>query len=78
MCRITFVGQGFSREEAELRFRQLTREYQALQRAYALLQETMGPLDPERHCRVRAAMPTHLHRRMSNLTDTGHSEGPFS
>uniref|UniRef100_A0A3B4CY42 Janus kinase and microtubule-interacting protein C-terminal domain-containing protein n=1 Tax=Pygocentrus nattereri TaxID=42514 RepID=A0A3B4CY42_PYGNA len=41
----------FSREEAELRFRQLTREYQALQRAYALLQETTGPMDPERHCR---------------------------
>ncbi|XP_051506420.1 janus kinase and microtubule-interacting protein 1-like isoform X2 [Myxocyprinus asiaticus] len=45
------LEDGFSREEAELRFRQLTREYQALQRAYALLQETMGPLDPERHCR---------------------------
>uniref|UniRef100_A0A8C1M0M4 Janus kinase and microtubule interacting protein 1 n=1 Tax=Cyprinus carpio TaxID=7962 RepID=A0A8C1M0M4_CYPCA len=48
------LEDGFSREEAELRFRQLTREYQALQRAYALLQETVGPLDPERHCRVRA------------------------
>uniref|UniRef100_A0A8C1YPK2 Janus kinase and microtubule interacting protein 1 n=1 Tax=Cyprinus carpio TaxID=7962 RepID=A0A8C1YPK2_CYPCA len=47
------LEDGFSREEAELRFRQLTREYQALQRAYALLQETTGPLDPERHCRVR-------------------------
>ncbi|XP_042625661.1 janus kinase and microtubule-interacting protein 1-like isoform X3 [Cyprinus carpio] len=45
------LEDGFSREEAELRFRQLTREYQALQRAYALLQETTGPLDPERHCR---------------------------
>uniref|UniRef100_A0AAY4D470 Janus kinase and microtubule-interacting protein C-terminal domain-containing protein n=1 Tax=Denticeps clupeoides TaxID=299321 RepID=A0AAY4D470_9TELE len=45
--------ESFCREEAELRFRQLTREYQALQRAYALLQETAGPLDPERHCRVR-------------------------
>uniref|UniRef100_A0A8C2PVY5 Janus kinase and microtubule interacting protein 1 n=1 Tax=Cyprinus carpio TaxID=7962 RepID=A0A8C2PVY5_CYPCA len=45
------LEDGFSREEAELRFRQLTREYQALQRAYALLQETVGPLDPERHCR---------------------------
>ncbi|TTU76952.1 Janus kinase and microtubule-interacting protein 2 [Bagarius yarrelli] len=29
-------------EESELRFRQLTREYQALQRAYALLQEQKG------------------------------------
>ncbi|XP_076878607.1 janus kinase and microtubule-interacting protein 3 isoform X1 [Brachyhypopomus gauderio] len=45
------LEEAFSREEAELRFRQLTREYQALQRAYALLQEAAGPLDPERHCR---------------------------
>ncbi|MEQ2179459.1 hypothetical protein GOODEAATRI_025125, partial [Goodea atripinnis] len=30
------------REEAELRYRQLTQEYQALQRAYALLAETRG------------------------------------
>ncbi|XP_059378104.1 janus kinase and microtubule-interacting protein 1-like isoform X3 [Carassius carassius] len=45
------LEDSFSKEEAELRFRQLTREYQALQRAYALLQETTGPLDPERHCR---------------------------
>ncbi|XP_067344932.1 janus kinase and microtubule-interacting protein 3 isoform X3 [Channa argus] len=30
------------REEAELRYRQLTQEYQALQRAYALLAETSG------------------------------------
>lgn len=42
-----------SREESELRFRQLTREYQALQRAYALLQEqTGGSLDAEREARV--------------------------
>lgn len=41
-----------SREESELRFRQLTREYQALQRAYALLQEqTGGSLDAEREAR---------------------------
>ncbi|XP_062856241.1 janus kinase and microtubule-interacting protein 1 isoform X2 [Trichomycterus rosablanca] len=50
----------FSREEAELRFRQLTREYQALQRAYALLQETTGPLDPERHCRTREQLQAEL------------------
>uniref|UniRef100_A0A8C9DV69 Janus kinase and microtubule interacting protein 3 n=1 Tax=Prolemur simus TaxID=1328070 RepID=A0A8C9DV69_PROSS len=36
-------------EETELRFRQLTMEYQALQRAYALLQEQVGgTLDAER------------------------------
>lgn len=45
--------QSVSREESELRFRQLTREYQALQRAYALLQEqTGGSLDAEREARV--------------------------
>ena len=43
-----------SREEAELRVRQLTREYQALQRAYALLQEhSGGSMDAEREARVR-------------------------
>ncbi len=45
--------KSISREESELRFRQLTREYQALQRAYALLQEqTGGSLDAEREARV--------------------------
>lgn len=45
--------QTVSREESELRFRQLTREYQALQRAYALLQEQSGgSLDAEREARV--------------------------
>ncbi|TDG97631.1 hypothetical protein EPR50_G00209850 [Perca flavescens] len=37
------------REEAEFRYRQLTQEYQALQRAYALLTETSGAnYDPEK------------------------------
>ncbi|XP_043113882.1 janus kinase and microtubule-interacting protein 3-like [Puntigrus tetrazona] len=64
------LEDGFSREEAELRFRQLTREYQALQRAYALLQETTGPLDPERHCRTREQLQTELigcHARIVDL-----------
>lgn len=44
-----------TREEADLRFCQLTREYQALQRAYALLQEQVGgTLDAEREARVGA------------------------
>uniref|UniRef100_A0A8C5BHN0 Janus kinase and microtubule-interacting protein C-terminal domain-containing protein n=1 Tax=Gadus morhua TaxID=8049 RepID=A0A8C5BHN0_GADMO len=38
------MHQGLANEESELRFRQLTREYQALQRAYALLQEQKGGL----------------------------------
>lgn len=47
--------QNITREESEFRFRQLTREYQALQRAYALLQEqTGGTQDAEREARVCA------------------------
>ncbi|ELW62247.1 Janus kinase and microtubule-interacting protein 1 [Tupaia chinensis] len=47
-----------TREEADLRFCQLTREYQALQRAYALLQEQVGgTLDAEREARVSAVGP---------------------
>ena len=45
--------QGVAKEETELRFRQLTMEYQALQRAYALLQEQVGgTLDAEREVKV--------------------------
>uniref|UniRef100_A0A8C9ZE64 Janus kinase and microtubule interacting protein 3 n=1 Tax=Sander lucioperca TaxID=283035 RepID=A0A8C9ZE64_SANLU len=41
------------REEAEFRYRQLTQEYQALQRAYALLTETSGGnYDPEKEIKV--------------------------
>ncbi|XP_036009377.1 janus kinase and microtubule-interacting protein 3 isoform X3 [Mus musculus] len=43
------LEEGMAKEETELRFRQLTMEYQALQRAYALLQEQVGgTLDAER------------------------------
>lgn len=42
------------REEAELRYRQLTQEYQALQRAYALLTETSGGnYDAEKEIKVK-------------------------
>ncbi|XP_072520334.1 janus kinase and microtubule-interacting protein 1 [Salminus brasiliensis] len=64
------LEDAFSREEAELRFRQLTREYQALQRAYALLQETTGPMDPERHYRTREQLQADLsacHARIADL-----------
>lgn len=41
------------KEETELRFRQLTMEYQALQRAYALLQEQVGgTFDAEKEIKV--------------------------
>ncbi|XP_064125211.1 janus kinase and microtubule-interacting protein 3 isoform X7 [Loxodonta africana] len=46
------LEEGVAKEETELRFRQLTMEYQALQRAYALLQEQVGgTLDAERETR---------------------------
>lgn len=49
----TGASKGLSNEESELRFRQLTREYQALQRAYALLQEQKGGiLDAEMEAKV--------------------------
>ncbi|XP_022539316.1 janus kinase and microtubule-interacting protein 1 isoform X2 [Astyanax mexicanus] len=63
------LEDAFSREEAELRFRQLTREYQALQRAYALLQETTGPLDPERHCRTREQLQADLNACQARIAD---------
>uniref|UniRef100_A0A8C7U3F8 Janus kinase and microtubule interacting protein 2 n=1 Tax=Oncorhynchus mykiss TaxID=8022 RepID=A0A8C7U3F8_ONCMY len=47
------LDEGLANEESELRFRQLTREYQALQRAYALLQEHQGGLlDAEMEAKV--------------------------
>lgn len=52
-------NKGLSNEESELRFRQLTREYQALQRAYALLQEQKGGiLDAEMEAKVQARART--------------------
>lgn len=51
------ILQGLAAEESELRFRQLTKEYQALQRAYALLQEqTGGVIDAEREARVSSCL----------------------
>ncbi|TNN77707.1 Janus kinase and microtubule-interacting protein 3 [Liparis tanakae] len=60
----------FSREESELRFRQLTREYQALQRAYALLQEqTGGSLDAEREARTREQLQIDLSSCQAKVVD---------
>lgn len=54
-------NKGLSNEESELRFRQLTREYQALQRAYALLQEQKGGiLDAEMEAKVEARAAHHI------------------
>lgn len=47
------------REETELRYRQLTQEYQALQRAYALLSETSGGnYDAEKEIKVTESLST--------------------
>ncbi len=53
MLFVFIIWKGLVAEESELRFKQLTREYQALQRAYALLQEQKGGvLDAEMEAKV--------------------------
>ncbi|TMS17047.1 Janus kinase and microtubule-interacting protein 3 [Larimichthys crocea] len=64
------LEESVSREESELRFRQLTREYQALQRAYALLQEqTGGSLDAEREARTREQLHAELSSCQAKIVD---------
>uniref|UniRef100_A0A3Q4GKR6 Janus kinase and microtubule interacting protein 1 n=1 Tax=Neolamprologus brichardi TaxID=32507 RepID=A0A3Q4GKR6_NEOBR len=64
------LEESVSREESELRFRQLTREYQALQRAYALLQEqTGGSLDAEREARTREQLQVELSSCQAKIVD---------
>ncbi|XP_040904467.1 janus kinase and microtubule-interacting protein 1-like isoform X1 [Toxotes jaculatrix] len=64
------LEESVSREESELRFRQLTREYQALQRAYALLQEqTGGSLDAEREARTREQLQAELSCCQAKIVD---------
>ncbi|KAM6897767.1 janus kinase and microtubule-interacting protein 3 [Xenentodon cancila] len=58
------------REEAELRYRQLTQEYQALQRAYALLAETSGGnYDAEKEIKTREQLLAEISRYHSRITD---------
>ncbi|XP_046710351.1 janus kinase and microtubule-interacting protein 3 isoform X3 [Silurus meridionalis] len=62
--------EGMLKEETELRFRQLTMEYQALQRAYALLQEQVGgTFDAEKEVKIREQMQAELNRFKSRITD---------
>ncbi|XP_067374538.1 janus kinase and microtubule-interacting protein 1 isoform X11 [Channa argus] len=64
------LEESVSREESELRFRQLTREYQALQRAYALLQEHIGgSLDAEREARTREQLQLELSSCQAKIMD---------
>ncbi|XP_006893693.1 PREDICTED: janus kinase and microtubule-interacting protein 1 isoform X3 [Elephantulus edwardii] len=64
------VDEATTREESDLRFCQLTREYQALQRAYALLQEQVGgTLDAEREARTREQLQADLLRCQAKIED---------
>ncbi|XP_058554150.1 janus kinase and microtubule-interacting protein 3 isoform X8 [Neofelis nebulosa] len=64
------LDEGVAKEETELRFRQLTMEYQALQRAYALLQEQVGgTLDAEREVKTREQLQAEVQRAQTRIED---------
>ncbi|XP_069316978.1 janus kinase and microtubule-interacting protein 3 isoform X13 [Eulemur rufifrons] len=64
------LEEGMAKEETELRFRQLTMEYQALQRAYALLQEQVGgTLDAEREVKTREQLHAEVQRAQARIED---------
>ncbi|XP_029466581.1 janus kinase and microtubule-interacting protein 3 [Rhinatrema bivittatum] len=64
------LDESMVKEETELRFRQLTMEYQALQRAYALLQEQVGgTLDAEREVKTREQLQAEIVRYQTQIED---------
>uniref|UniRef100_A0A6I8NHM4 Janus kinase and microtubule interacting protein 2 n=1 Tax=Ornithorhynchus anatinus TaxID=9258 RepID=A0A6I8NHM4_ORNAN len=64
------LEEGLAAEESELRFRQLTKEYQALQRAYALLQEqTGGIIDAEREAKAQEQLQAEVLRYKAKIED---------
>uniref|UniRef100_A0A7N6A046 Janus kinase and microtubule-interacting protein C-terminal domain-containing protein n=1 Tax=Anabas testudineus TaxID=64144 RepID=A0A7N6A046_ANATE len=64
------LDEGLANEESELRFRQLTREYQALQRAYALLQEQKGGiLDAEMEAKAHEQLQADVLRYKAKIED---------
>ncbi|KAM7374629.1 hypothetical protein PAMP_007276 [Pampus punctatissimus] len=64
------LDEGLANEESELRFRQLTREYQALQRAYALLQEQKGGiLDAEMEAKAQEQLNADVLRYKAKIED---------
>ncbi|KAI1902943.1 hypothetical protein AGOR_G00021500 [Albula goreensis] len=64
------LDEGLAAEESELRFRQLTREYQALQRAYALLQEQKGGiLDAEMEAKAQEQLQADVLRYKAKIED---------
>ncbi|CAG14679.1 unnamed protein product, partial [Tetraodon nigroviridis] len=57
-------------EEADLRYRQLTQEYQALQRAYALLTEASGgDYDAEKETKTREQLLKDVSHYQSRIED---------
>ncbi|KAK6474807.1 janus kinase and microtubule-interacting protein 2 isoform X1 [Huso huso] len=64
------MDEGMAAEESELRFRQMIREYQALQRAYALLQEhTGGLIDAERESKAQEKLQAEVLRYKAKIED---------
>ncbi|XP_051769774.1 janus kinase and microtubule-interacting protein 3 isoform X14 [Ctenopharyngodon idella] len=64
------LEEGMLKEETELRFCQLTMEYQALQRAYALLQEQVGgTFDAEKEVKTREQLQSELIRYQTRIAD---------
>ncbi|XP_051959748.1 janus kinase and microtubule-interacting protein 2 [Xyrauchen texanus] len=64
------LDEGLAAEESELRFKQLTREYQALQRAYALLQEQKGGgLDAEMEAKAQEQLHADTQRYKAKIED---------
>ncbi|XP_069620182.1 janus kinase and microtubule-interacting protein 2 isoform X2 [Ranitomeya imitator] len=64
------LDESLAAEESELRFRQLTKEYQALQRAYALLQEHTGSIiDAEKEAQIQEQMQTEALRYKAKIED---------
>ncbi|XP_051530821.1 janus kinase and microtubule-interacting protein 3-like isoform X15 [Myxocyprinus asiaticus] len=64
------LEEGMLKEETELRFCQLTMEYQALQRAYALLQEQVGgTFDAEKEVKTREQLQAELIRYQTRISD---------
>ncbi|XP_008068117.1 janus kinase and microtubule-interacting protein 2 isoform X3 [Carlito syrichta] len=64
------LDETLAAEESELRFRQLTKEYQALQRAYALLQEqTGGIIDAEREAKAQEQLQAEVLRYKAKIED---------
>ncbi|XP_055792993.1 janus kinase and microtubule-interacting protein 3 isoform X14 [Salvelinus fontinalis] len=62
--------EGMIREETEMRFHQLTMEYQALQRAYALLQEQVGgTFDAEKEVKTREQLQAELILYQTRIQD---------